>query len=47
MTRTVGFELPDGRLKLIDGHLRRDIDMDVEVEVGSSTSARRKPASFS
>ncbi len=28
-------ELPDGRLKLIDGHLRRDIapDMEVEVEV--------------
>jgi len=38
--REVGFarsllahELPDGRLKLIDGHLRRDIDPDMEVEV--------------
>src|SRR5207244_4204622 len=27
------YELPDGRLKLIDGHLRRDIDPDMEVEV--------------
>src|SRR6266850_4114869 len=29
------YELPDGRLKLIDGHLRRDMDpeMNVEVEV--------------
>ena len=26
-------ELPDGRLKLIDGHLRRDIDPDMEVDV--------------
>jgi hypothetical protein len=25
--------LPDGRLKLIDGHLRRDLDPDMEVEV--------------
>jgi hypothetical protein len=38
--RDVGFarsllanELPDGRLKLIDGHLRRDLDPDMEVEV--------------
>ena len=38
--RTVGFarsllayELPDGRLKLIDGHLRRDLDADLEVDV--------------
>jgi hypothetical protein len=38
--RDVGFarsllasELPDGRLKLIDGHLRRDLDLDMEVEV--------------
>jgi hypothetical protein len=31
----LAYELPDGRLKLIDGHLRRDIDpaMAVEVEV--------------
>jgi hypothetical protein len=28
-----GHELPDGRLKLIDGHLRRDLDPDMEVEV--------------
>jgi hypothetical protein len=27
------YELPDGRLKLIDGHLRRDIDPDMEVDV--------------
>jgi hypothetical protein len=27
------YELPDGRLKLIDGHLRRDIDPNMEVEV--------------
>src|SRR5271163_562124 len=29
----LAFELPDGRLKLIDGHLRRDLDPDLEVEV--------------
>ncbi len=29
----LAYELPDGRLKLIDGHLRRDIDPDVEVDV--------------
>src|SRR5437764_1241984 len=29
----LAYELPDGRLKLIDGHLRRDLDMDMEVEV--------------
>jgi hypothetical protein len=29
----LAYELPDGRLKLIDGHLRRDIDADMEVEV--------------
>jgi hypothetical protein len=40
LNREVGFarsllayELPDGRLKLIDGHLRREIDPDMEVEV--------------
>jgi hypothetical protein len=27
------YELPDGRLKLIDGHLRRDLDPDLEVDV--------------
>jgi hypothetical protein len=29
----LAFELPDGRLKLIDGHLRRDIDPDMLVDV--------------
>jgi hypothetical protein len=29
----VAFELPDGRLKLIDGHLRRDLDPDMLVDV--------------
>ena len=29
----LAYELPDGRLKLIDGHLRRDLDPNLEVEV--------------
>lgn len=29
----LAYELPDGRLKLIDGHLRADIDPEQEVEV--------------
>src|SRR5437588_7484211 len=29
----LAYPLPDGRLKLIDGHLRRDLDPDMEVEV--------------
>jgi hypothetical protein len=29
----LAYELPDGRLNLIDGHLRRDLDPDMEVEV--------------
>jgi hypothetical protein len=29
----LAFELPDGRLKLIDGHLRRDLDPNMEVDV--------------
>jgi hypothetical protein len=29
----LAFELPDGRLKLIDGHLRRDLDPEMQVEV--------------
>ncbi len=29
----LAYELPDGRLKLLDGHLRRDIDPEMEVEV--------------
>jgi hypothetical protein len=29
----LAYELPDGRLKLIDGHLRRDFDPDLEVDV--------------
>jgi hypothetical protein len=29
----LAYELPDGRLKLIAGHLRRDLDPDMEVDV--------------
>jgi hypothetical protein len=29
----LAFEMPDGRLKLLDGHLRRDLDPDMEVDV--------------
>jgi hypothetical protein len=29
----LAYELPDGRLKLIDGHLRRNLDPNMEVEV--------------
>jgi hypothetical protein len=29
----LAYETPDGRLKLIDGHLRRDMDPEMEVEV--------------
>src|SRR5215510_13406307 len=29
----LAYELPDGRLKLIDGHLRREMSPDMEVEV--------------
>jgi hypothetical protein len=29
----LAYELPDGRLKLIDGHLRRDLDSDMQVDV--------------
>jgi hypothetical protein len=29
----LAYELPDGRLKLIDGHLRRELDPNMEVEV--------------
>jgi hypothetical protein len=29
----LAYELPDGRLKLLDGHLRRDLDPDMEVDV--------------
>ena len=29
----LAYKLPDGRLKLIDGHLRRDLDPDMAVEV--------------
>src|SRR5260370_8453064 len=28
----LAYELPDGRLKLIDGHLRRDLDPDMAVD---------------
>ena len=39
----LAFELPDGRLKVIDGHLRRDIDpnMRVNVEVLDVNEAER------
>src|SRR5712692_1326365 len=29
----LAYELPDGRLKLLDRHLRRDLDPDMEVDV--------------
>jgi hypothetical protein len=29
----LAYELPDGRLKLLDGHLRRDVDPEMEVNV--------------
>jgi hypothetical protein len=29
----LAYELPDGRLKLLDGHLRRDLDPDMEVDI--------------
>ena len=29
----LAYELPDGRLKLRDGHFRRDLDPDMEVDV--------------
>src|SRR5713226_6074332 len=29
----LAYELPDARLKLLDGHLRRDIDPDMQVDV--------------
>jgi hypothetical protein len=29
----LAYELPDGRLQLLDGHLRRDLDPDLEVDV--------------
>jgi hypothetical protein len=29
----LAYEMPDGRLKLLDGHLRRDLDPDMEVDV--------------
>src|SRR5262249_24346516 len=29
----LAYELPDGRLQLLDGHLRRDLDADMEVDV--------------
>jgi hypothetical protein len=40
----LAYELPDGRLKLIDGHLRRDLDpdMDVEVEILDVTEAEAR-----
>jgi hypothetical protein len=43
----LAYELPDGRLKPIDGHLRREIDPDMEVGWKCWTSARRRRASCS
>ena len=37
----LAYELPDGRLKLIDGHLRRALDPDMEVEVEVLDELRR------
>jgi hypothetical protein len=42
----LAYELPDGRLKLIDGHLRRDIDPDMEVEVEVLDEPRKRPARY-
>jgi hypothetical protein len=43
----LAYELPDGRLKLIDGHLRRDLDPEIEVEVEvldvNEEEARKSP----
>src|SRR5438132_12708226 len=40
----LAYELPDGRLQLIDGHLRREIDPDmtVDVEVLDVTAAEAR-----
>jgi hypothetical protein len=40
----LAYPLPDGKLKLIDGHLRRDLDpnMEVEVEVLDVTDAEAR-----
>src|SRR6059058_2188435 len=40
----LAYELPDGRLKLIDGHLRRDLTPDeiIEVEVLDVTDAEAR-----
>jgi hypothetical protein len=40
----LAYELPDGRLKLIDGHLRRELDPDlvVDVEVLDVTEAEAR-----
>src|SRR5262245_6999388 len=40
----LAYELPDGRLKLIDGHLRRDMTPDelIEVEVLDVTDAEAR-----
>jgi hypothetical protein len=40
----LAYELPDGRLKLIDGHLRRELtpDMEVDVEILDVTDAEAR-----
>jgi hypothetical protein len=40
--RLLAYELPDGRLKLIDGHLRRDLDPNMEVEILDVTDAEAR-----
>src|SRR5271166_4117127 len=42
----LAYELPDGRLKLIDGHLRRDMDPDMEVEEEAKGGAETVPEQF-
>src|SRR5258708_23747155 len=45
----LAYELPDGRLKLLDGHLRRefDPDMEVDVEILDVTDAEARALLFS
>ena len=37
----LAYELPEGRLKLIDGHLRRELDPNMEVEVFRPTGCKQ------
>lgn len=40
-------ELPDGRLMLVDGHLRRETTPDAQCPYSCSTSPKKRPTSFS